>query len=264
MNQTSQPKIAAVVITKDEERNIAACLESLRWTDELVVVDAQSQDRTVEIARRYTNKVFVRPWPGFGPQKNFGMDQTKADWMLVVDADERVTGALQQEILQTVLAGPPADLVGFEIPRRNFFYGRWIQGGGIYPDYQLRLFRRSAGHYDDVLLHERLQLRGRIARLTHPMDHYSMPGIREHVQKMARYTGLGAQEKLKVRSRVTLWKLAGHHLGTIFKTYILRGGFRDGVHGIIVALFAGMHTFVKYAKAWEMLHMRGERQEAGS
>lgn len=250
-------KIAAVVITKDEERNIAACLESLTWADEIVVVDAQSRDRTVEIARRYTDKVCVRPWPGFGPQKNFGLDQTTTDWVLVVDADERITAELRQEILQTIQAKPPADLVGFEIPRRNFFYGRWIQGGGMYPDYQLRLFRRSAGRYDEVLLHEHLQVRGRVARFTHPMDHDSMPGIREHVRKMTRYTSLGAHEKLKARSRVTPWELAANHLGTIFKTFVLRGGYRDGIHGVIVALFAGMHTFVKYAKAWEMLQTRG-------
>ncbi|HEV8540369.1 MAG TPA: glycosyltransferase family 2 protein [Nitrospiraceae bacterium] len=250
--------IAAIVITKDEERNIAACLESLRWADEILVVDACSSDRTVEIARTFTNQVFVRPWPGFGPQKNFGMEQTRADWVLIVDADERVTEPLRQEIQSLVQAGPSPDVAGFEIPRRNFFYGRWIRGGGIYPDYQLRLFRRSAGRYDDVLLHERLQLRGRITRLQHPLDHYSMPGIREHVRKMVRYTTLGAQEKLKVRSRVTALDLAGNHLGTIVKTYMLRGGYRDGIHGIIVALFAGMHTFVKYAKAWEALHVKSE------
>lgn len=251
-------KIAAIVITKDEERNIAACLESLRWADEILVVDACSGDRTIEIARSYTDHVFVRPWPGFGPQKNFAIDRAKGDWVLIVDADERVTEPLREEILSLLRDGPPPDVGGFEIPRRNFFYGRWIRGGGIYPDYQLRLFRRSAGRYDEVLLHEHLQLHGRIARLQHPLDHYSMPGIREHVRKMMRYTTLGAQEKLKARSRVTLLDLAGHHLGTILKTYILRGGYRDGIHGVIVALFAGMHTFVKYAKAWEALHGKSE------
>ncbi len=250
--------IAAVVITKDEERNIAACLDSLRWVDELIVVDAESRDRTVAVARRYTDRVFVRPWPGYGPQKNFGFEQTKADWLLVVDADERVTEPLREEIRRLLAAGPPADIAGFEVPRRNFFYGRWIRGGGIYPDYQLRLFRRAAGRYDDVLLHERLHLAGRIERLTQPLDHYSMPGIREHVRKMARYTTLGAQEKLKSRSRIGWLDLAGNHLGTILKTYFLRGGYRDGVHGIIVALFAGMHTFVKYAKAVEL--SQGKRE----
>lgn len=255
--KTERPTLTAIVITLNEERNLRDCLESVRWTDQIVVVDAQSTDRTVEIARQYTDKVFVRPWPGFGPQKNFAMDQTCAEWVLVVDADERVTPPLREEILRVISAGPPTDVAGFEIPRRNFFYGRWIRGGGISPDYQLRLIRRSAGRYDEVLLHERLQLKGCILRLRSPLDHHSIPSIRDHVRKMARYTTLGALEKLKVRSRVTPLNIAGNHLVTIFKTYVLRGGFRDGVHGIIVALFAGMHTFVKYAKAWELLQQRG-------
>ncbi|HJU03926.1 MAG TPA: glycosyltransferase family 2 protein [Nitrospiraceae bacterium] len=253
--------IAAVVITKNEEVNIGSCLVSLRWVHDLIVVDACSTDRTVEVVREYTPRVFIRSWPGFGPQKNYGLDQATADWVLVVDADERVTDELRHEI-QAVLA-TSTDVVGYEIPRRNFFYGRWIKGGGLYPDYQLRLFRRSAGRYDDVLLHERLQLRGRIGRLRSPLDHYSMPSIGAHIQKMARYTTLGAQEKLKTRSCVTPLDLAGNHLVTIFKTYATRGGYRDGIHGAVVALFAGMHTFVKYAKAWEMVEQRGKKIGTG-
>lgn len=251
--------IAGIVITKDEERNIRACLDSLRWTDELIVVDAQSRDRTAAIAREYTPHVFVRPWPGYGPQKNFAFDQAGADWLLVVDADERVTEPLRREIQALLAAGPPADVAGFEIPRRNFFYGRWIRGGGIYPDYQLRLIRRTAGRYDDVLLHERLQVAGRIARLAEPLDHYSMLSVGDHVRKMMRYTTLGAEEKLKGRAQVTWLEQAGNHLGTILKTYCLRGGYRDGLHGVVVALFAGMHTFVKYAKAYEKLEVGSKK-----
>lgn len=244
--------IAAVVITKNEAHNIGPCLESLRWVHDLIVVDAGSTDRTVEIAREYTSRVFIRSWPGFGPQKNYGIDQATADWILIVDADERVTDGLQEEIIRSI-EGAPDDVAGFEIPRRNVFYGRWIQGGGLYPDLQLRLFRRQAGRYDDVLLHEHLAVRGRIDRLTAPLDHYSMPTIKDHVRKMMRYTTLGAQEKLKTRSKVTALDIAGSHLVTIVKTYIFRKGYRDGIHGVIVALFAGLHTFVKYAKAWESL-----------
>jgi (heptosyl)LPS beta-1,4-glucosyltransferase len=244
--------IAAVVITKNEEHNIGPCLRSLRWVHDLIVVDACSTDRTVDIAREYTHRVFIRPWPGYGPQKNYALDQATADWILVVDADERITDPLRIEI-QRVMETASDDLVGFEIPRRNFFYGRWIQSGGIYPDYQLRLFRRKPGRYDDLLLHERLRVNGRIARLSSPLDHFSMPTIREHVRKMMRYTTLGAQEKLKNRCRIGAINLGGSHLATIMRTYLFRRGYRDGVHGLIVALFAGMHTFVKYAKAWEIL-----------
>lgn len=262
MNQMNRATIAAIVITKDEERNIAACLECLKWADETVVVDACSTDRTVEIARSFTSQVLVRSWSGYGPQKNFGLEQANAEWILIVDADERVTDELRDEIRRVIQAGPSPDVAGFEVPRRNYFYGQWIRGGGLYPDYQLRLFRRSAGRYDNVSLHEHLHLDGRIARLANALEHHSMPGIREHVRKMVRYTTLGAQEKLKVRSRVSLLDVAGNHLVTTFKTYVFRGGFRDGVRGVIVALFAGMHTFVKYAKAWESLEAEGKRQEA--
>ncbi len=261
MNQTNPSKIAVVIITKDEERNIAACLESVSWADERIVVDAESRDRTAEIAKQHGAQVHVRPWPGYGPQKNFGMEQARAEWILIVDADERIPPALRNEIQAVVKSGPPSDLAGLEIPRRNFFYGRWIKGGGIYPDHQLRLFRKSAGHYDDTQLHENLRLRGRVERLQHPMDHDSMPTIRAHVRKMMRYTTLGAQEKLKARSAVTAFNIAGHHIGTILRTYVLRGGYQDGVHGVVVALFAGMHTFVKYAKAWELLNVGGSRRE---
>ncbi|MDQ6733627.1 MAG: glycosyltransferase family 2 protein [Nitrospirota bacterium] len=250
--------IAGVIITKNEACNIGACLESLRWVHELIVVDACSTDRTVEIVREYTSRVFIRSWPGFGPQKNYGIDRATADWILIVDADERVTDGLREEIIRSI-EGAPDDVAGFEIPRRNFFYGRWIQGGGLYPDRQLRLFRRQAGRYDDVLLHEHLEVQGRIDRLTAPLDHYSMPSIKDHVRKMIRYTTLGAQEKLKARSKVTGLDIAGSHLVTIVKTYIFRKGYHDGIHGVIVALFAGLHTFVKYAKAWESL--RGKTHE---
>ncbi|MGH7259918.1 MAG: glycosyltransferase family 2 protein [Nitrospiraceae bacterium] len=254
--------IAAIIITKDEERNIAACLESVQWADERIVVDAESRDRTAEIAKRQEARVHIRPWPGYGPQKNFGMEQARSEWILIVDADERVTPELREEIGRVLSGGVPADVAGFEIPRRNFFYGRWIQGGGIYPDYQLRLIRKAAGRYDDVLLHENLRLQGSIEQLRNPMDHYSVSSVRDHVRKMMRYTTLGAQEKLKSQSSVTCLDIGGHHLGTILKTYVLRGGYRDGIHGVIVALFAGMHTFVKYAKAWDMLRARGEGREA--
>jgi glycosyltransferase involved in cell wall biosynthesis len=250
--------IAAVVITKDEERNIAACLESVQWADQRIVVDACSSDRTVDIARSYTEHVFVRQWPGYGPQKNYGIDQAKAEWILILDADERVTEDLQREIQQRLTADVPAEIVGFEIPRRNLFYGKWLVGGGTTPDFQLRLFRRAAGRYDETLLHEHLRLNGRIEGLAAPLQHHSMPTIRHHVRKMMRYTTLAALEKLKNRRHVSVLELAGNHLGTIARTFVLRRGYRDGVHGLVFALFAGMHTFVKYAKAWELLNVKRE------
>jgi glycosyltransferase involved in cell wall biosynthesis len=252
--------VSVVIITLNEQRNIAPCLESVAWADERIVVDAQSSDRTTDLARAHTNKVFIRPWPGYGPQKNFGIDQARGEWILILDADERVTDALRDEILGTIRSpSREPEIVGYEIPRRNFFYGHWIRSGGIWPDHQLRLFRRVAGRYDDHLFHERLQLTGKIGRLAAALDHHSMPSVGDHVRKMIRYTTLGAQEKLKRRNRIRAWDVGGNHLGTVLRTYVLRRGYRDGVAGMIVALFAGMHTFVKYAKAWEALQQRTGR-----
>jgi len=247
------PTIAAVVITKNEETNIRACLESLQWANEIIVVDAESTDGTVAEARRFTDKVFVRPWPGFGPQKNFGFDQTQSDWILIVDADERVTDELRVEIQGILGNGPSQGLVGYEVPRRNFFYGFWMRFGGMFPDYQIRLVKKSAARYDDTLLHENLRLQGFVQKLQSFFDHHSIPTITHHVRKMIQYTSLAAQEKLKHRDRVTVANLMGNHLVTVFKTYVIRGGWRDGLPGLIAALFAGMHTFVKYAKAYEKL-----------
>ncbi|WP_447979708.1 glycosyltransferase family 2 protein [Candidatus Nitrospira bockiana] len=249
--------IGAIVITKDEEQNIGACLESLQWADQIIVVDACSTDRTVQLARSHTPHVFINPWPGYGPQKNYGIDRATTEWILIVDADERVLDALRDEI-RSMLDRVPPEIVGFQVPRRNFFYGRWIQGSGYYPDYQLRLFRREAGRYDDTLLHERLVLKGRTETLRSPLEHHSMPTIRHHVRKMMRYTTLGAEEKLKTCRHVGWTDLAGRHVMTVVRTYLLRRGYRDGVHGLIVALFAGLHTFVKYAKAWEALRNGGK------
>ena len=250
--------IAAVVITKNEERNIADCLGTLTWVDEIIVVDAESIDRTVELAGPFTPRVFVRPWPGYGPQKNFGIDQAQAEWIFIVDADERVPKPLRDEIRGLLRRNPDGETTGYEIPRRNYFYGKWIENGGLYPDYQLRLFKKTAGRYDDVLLHENFRLEGRTSRLKEPFDHYSMPTIAHHVKKMIHYTSLGAQEKLKKVRRIGAWAIGTHHLGTILKTLVARRGYRDGLHGVIVAMFAGLHTFVKYAKAWEWLNVRRE------
>lgn len=248
--------LAALVITKNEEKNLAACLDSVRWVDHMVVVDAESSDRTADIARRYTADVFIRPWPGFGPQKNFGLDQTSCDWVLIVDADERVTERLQGEIRRTLAGIVPDDVAGFEIPRRNYFYGRWLRGGGVYPDYQIRLIKRGAGRYDDTLVHERLLLHGRIARLTEPFEHLSIPTVGDHYRKIARYTTLAADEKLKGGGAISATQVGWHHLGTFAKSYLLRKGYEDGIPGLIAALFAAMYTFVKYAKAWERIQQR--------
>jgi glycosyltransferase involved in cell wall biosynthesis len=249
--------ISGVVITKNEEDNIGDCLHSLGWADDRVVVDAESLDRTAVIAQAAGAKVFVRPWPGFGPQKNYAMDQVSTEWILIVDADERIPASLQREILSQTAGWKPGDPVAYEIPRRNHFYGAWVRHAGVYPDYQIRLFRRGTARYNDVLVHENLLVQGPIGRLTHPMDHYTERRIRDHFRKFGQYTTLAAQEKGRTVRRVHATDLIFRPLIVFTKSYLLKQGFRDGVRGLIVSVFASMYTFVKYAKLWNDLAHSG-------
>jgi len=244
--------LGCVIITKNEEANIHDCLASVAWIAERVVVDAESTDRTVELARAAGARVLVRPWPGFGRQKNYAMDEARAEWILIVDADERIPQPLQSEIRSRIDAWRPGDPEAYEIPRRNYFYGAWVRHAGVYPDYQIRLVRKGSGRYNDVPVHENLVVQGSVGRLIHPMDHFTERRIRDHFRKFGLYTTLAAQEKGRTVRRVSAIDLIFRPLVVFTKSYVLKQGFRDGVRGLIVSGFAGMYTFVKYAKLWAM------------
>jgi glycosyltransferase involved in cell wall biosynthesis len=252
MTSVSGPStVACVVITKNEEANIQDCLKSAQWTNELLVVDAESRDRTVELARACGAKVSVRPWPGFGLQKNFGMAQASSDWILILDADERVTEELRREITDRLKGWTSGAPVAYRIPRRNFFYGAWVQRGGVYPDYQVRLFRRGMARYNDVAVHENLLVDGDIGTLAGHIEHFTERRIQDHFKKFGLYTTLAAQEKAKTVQTVRWTDLVFRPLVVWVKTYGLKQGCRDGVRGLIVCVFASMYTFVKYAKLWD-------------
>lgn len=254
--------LSVVVITKNEARNIKDCLESVHWADERVLVDAESSDRTVEITRAMHPPVhvFTRPWPGFGPQKNFGVAQTSSDWILILDADERVTPALQHEI-QELLQRPSLDAVAYRVPRRNCLWGHWMRYGGMYPDYQIRLFQKGTASYNDVPIHENLIVKGAIGTLDNPLNHYTERRIEDHFRKMDVYTTLAAKGKWDVCPSVSWYHLLLNPLVTLCKVFLLKQGVRDGVAGLIHSLFASMYTFLKYAKAWEMSRGVGRPQE---
>ena len=257
-----KPSVACVVITKNEEVHIQDCLASLAWADERIVVDAKSSDRTADLARAAGAKVIVRPWPGFGAQKNYGMSQVSAEWVLIVDADERVPASLQAEILSRIAAWKTEDPVAYEIPRRNYFYGAWVRHAGVYPDYQIRLVRRGCGSYNDVPVHENLIVTGTIGKLSNPLEHQTERQIRDHFRKFGLYTTLAAREKFMSVRRVGIGDLVIRPLVVFVKAYALKQGFRDGVRGLIVSSFASMYTFVKYAKVWHMIRVAcGEASE---
>ena len=247
-----KPSLACVVITRNEEANIQDCLASVNWATERIVVDAESSDRTADLARADGARVFVRPWPGFGAQKNFGMEQVSSEWILIVDADERVTPALQAEILARMDEWKDGEPVAYEIPRKNFFYGQWVRHAGVYPDYQIRLFRQGSARYNDVPVHENLIVEGAIGKLSNPFEHYTERRIQDHFRKFGLYTTLAAQEKGRTIHAVHASDLVFRPLVVFFKSYVLKNGYRDGIRGLIVSVFASMYTFVKYAKLWDL------------
>lgn len=242
--------VAAIVITKNEEANIEACLQSLSWVDELIVVDSESTDHTVALAKRYTDQVFVRAWPGYGPQKNFAMAQSRADWALIVDADERVSVDLCEEIRRVLDKG--GETTAYRVPRRNFYYGRWLRYAGQYPDRQIRLVRRGQARYNDLPVHEHLIVTGVAADLASPIDHHTHPTVLSHELKIDRYSTLATQElRQSPGSEVRWYHLLVNPMWTFLKLYALKRGYRDGLPGLIFCLFSAAHVLLKYAKRWE-------------
>ena len=245
----SNPGVSALVITKDEAENIHDCLASLQWVDEIIVVDAESTDDTVAQASAFTDKIFIRRWEGFAAAKNFALAQCTGEWVLWLDADERVTPELRDEIIATLANHPTA--AGFEMPRLANFLGQWIRHGGWYPGYVLRLFRRAAGRFNDKPVHEGVQVDGPTSRLKNYLLHYTDRNLQHYFEKFNRYTSLAAEELQQRGRRFHLWDLLLRPSWFFFRMYILKGGFFDGLPGFILARLSAAYVFAKYAKLWE-------------
>jgi glycosyltransferase involved in cell wall biosynthesis len=244
------PALTATVITKNESVNLAEALDSVAFADEIVIVDCGSTDDTVEIARGYTDRVIVRPWPGYVAQKNFAAEQASHDWILSVDADERVPVALAEEIRSLMRVGPEA--AGYRIPRVTYHLGRWIRSTDWYPDYQLRLYDRRRARWTGRHVHESVTADGPTARLRHELQHYAYRDLSHHLQTMDRYTTLAARQLFEDGRRARWTDLAFHPLFAFFRNYILRGGIRDGHVGLIVSLMNAGYVGMKFAKLWEL------------
>lgn len=243
-------RLSVIVITHNEERNIDACLASVRWADEIVVVDAQSSDRTVEIASKHTPHVHVKPWIGYAEAKNFALSRASSDWVLWLDADERVTPELAKEIQQVVRqnSGEPA---GYSFPRRAYFLGKWIKHCGWYPGRVVRLFRRGAGTFSDSMVHEHVILDGSVGKLTHDLLHYTDENLDRYFAKFNRYTTLAAEELVAKHRSFRLLDLLVRPPVFFFKMYVVRLGFLDGIPGLILCVLSSSYVFTKYAKLWE-------------
>lgn len=243
--------VSVIVIAKNEEANIRDCLESVRWAHEIVVVDGGSTDKTVSIAKRFTRKVFVREWAGYGAAKNFGLKHCTKDWVFSLDADERATPELADEILASVNSGNTM-VVGYEVSRRAYFLGKWIQHCGWYPGYVIRVFRRKQGKFSQEKVHEALLIQGQIVRLNHDLIHYTDPNLLHYFEKFNLYTSLAAEDLAQQKRRFKVLELLYRPLWTFTKMYFLRAGFRDGIQGFILCTLSSCYVFTKYAKLWEL------------
>jgi glycosyltransferase involved in cell wall biosynthesis len=255
-------KISACIVALNEENNIRDCLESVKWADEIVVMDALSSDRTVAICREYTDKVFQRPWPGYIAQKNNAISAATHDWVLCLDADERVSQELRDEITGE-FDEQGARWDGFIFPRKTFYLGAWIKHGGWYPDYKLRLFRKSKGRWSGVEPHDRVELNGRTKTLLSPLVHNTYRDIAHHLSFVNRYTDVSAEQKHHGGTRFPLLHMLVNPAAKFIKAFVIRGGFLDGTRGFVVAVTSSFYVFLKYAKLWERRHVRGEEPDNG-
>ncbi|NWF90057.1 MAG: glycosyltransferase family 2 protein [Ignavibacteriaceae bacterium] len=240
--------ISAIVIAKNEEANVVACLESISWVDEIIFVDAESTDKTLELAKPFTSKIFVNKWEGFAKQKEFALGKTTNEWVLSIDCDERVTPLLKEEILNLV----PDETDGYYLWRENYLLKRHIKSCGWDNDFQLRLVRKSKAKLTNRLVHEGLSVDGKTKRLNHRLIHYTFTSIEKTMTKINHYTTLRAEELFNNNKNTNAWGIVAHGTAGFFKFFVLQGGFRDGVYGLVISLFHAITTLLSYMKLWEL------------
>lgn len=256
-------KITATIITFNEADNIRDACESVAWADEILVVDSESTDDTREIARACGARVINRPWPGFAAQKQFAAEAGLHDWIFSLDADERVSEKLRASIEDLLYTNEAQLADGYRIARRSFYMGRWISGGGWYPDYQLRLYRKSRGCWKGAHIHESVQMEpgARIETLRGDLLHYSVRDASHHHRMIGeRYAPLAARQMFEAGRRTSPLQIALAAPAAFTRSFILKGGFRDGLAGICIARFAAHHAFLKHILLWEMQKAVGSGQ----
>jgi (heptosyl)LPS beta-1,4-glucosyltransferase len=240
------PKVSVTIITKNEAEDIAAALESVAWADERIVVDSCSTDDTAAIASRHGARVVAREWPGYVAQKNYAASLASHDWILSLDADERVTPALAAEIRSTLLQEPQPR--GFWIPRVTFHLGRWIRTTDWYPDHQLRLYDRRAAEWTGTYVHEGVTVNGRVGRLRNELQHYAYRDINEHMETIEHYTTLAARQMFEQGRRATAFDLALQPVFAFFRNFILKRGFLDGAAGLTISRMNARYVALKFEK----------------
>ncbi len=248
-------KISATIITLNEADNIREACDSVSWANEIVVVDSGSTDGTREIAEECGARVIQREWPGFAAQKQFAADAAAHDWVFSLDADERVSDELRRSIEDLLYTNEAQLADGYRIARRSLYMGRWIRGGGWYPDHQLRLYRRTRGRWEGAYIHESVKMDGgaRIGRLKGDLLHYTVRGAAHHHRMIGeRYAPLGARQMFEQGRRTSALGVAVAAPAAFIRSFLLKGGFRDGLAGLAIARFAAHHAFLKHLLLWEM------------
>lgn len=243
-------KVSALVLAHNEEEKIGRCLKSLSWADEIILVDAESQDKTAQIARGYTQRVYSHPWDGFVAQRNWALKQAQHQWVLFLDADEVISSRLRKE-LEALKDKGIGDYSGFEIPRKSFYLGGWVKHCGWYPNYQLRLFNRERGKWMGEMIHERVEVKGRVGRLKGEILHYPYADLAAHLQRIDSYSTLKAEELYLQGRRFHLWDILFRPLLKFLKMFFLRFGFSEGMRGLIISCFGAYYSFLGYAKLFE-------------
>jgi (heptosyl)LPS beta-1,4-glucosyltransferase len=247
-----RPTVSAVLITRNEAPRIAACLANLRWADEIIVVDSESDDGTPALAAAAGARVVTRPWPGdFADQRNFADAQATSDWCFAVDADEEVGPGLAAEVRRLVES--PGERVGFSFLRRELVFGRWIEGGGWGTQRKLRLYRRGAGRWQGAV-HEKMVVDGPVGLAREPLVHRSYDRVDTFVAKFNRYSTIDAELAFRAGRRFSWWSLFLQPVERAFGRFVLERGYRDGAHGVVLALLVGLNYFLRHLKLWELTY----------
>lgn len=252
--------VTACIIAFNEEEKLEACIRSASFCAHVVVVDSHSTDRTRDIAASLGATVVERDWPGHIDQKNFAIDQATTEWVLCLDADERVTPELRARI-EAALAAPEAD--GYTVNRRNIYLGKWIRRGGWYPDRKVRLFRRTKGRWGGVNPHDHVHVQGPVRDLDADLEHLSYDSIADHLKTIDYFSTIAAGEKLSRGQRGLGLQLVFNPPFKFFKMFVLKLGFLDGWRGLIVAALGAFYVFLRYAKLWEHVHVEGRARGTG-
>lgn len=241
-------KISVVTSVYNEEKNLLELLESVKWADEIIVVDNSSTDKTGEIAKKYTDKIYKRPnLKMLNLNKNFGFEKATEEWILNLDGDERVTPELKREILSVV-----NQQTAFYIPRKNIIFGKWIKHGLWWPDYQLRLFKKGKGKFPCQHVHEKIKVEGETAKLKNPLLHYNYRTVSQFIQKLDRiYTENEVENLIKSGRKINWYEAIRLPVADFLSVFFKREGYKDGLHGLVLSLFQSFYALVVFAKAWE-------------